>query len=361
MTRRVAWVLIVPLLTAAGCTSPELQTTRVDVERTFAAAGDPWAAPTTLSFPSQMYGGSNVLRQAGARETRYPGHGDRQVAQLEVAAARSEGWSLVAATCGDGEPSVSLVLSKGDGLADGALAEVEVRDGEARVVLQVPHHRDGSWPSHPALTPASTCLGGGQVDQPPVRLPFEPHPGDGAEPSLEDFEPWQRDSLSREERAFREDLMAEPFVASLDLDLLDVSLDTGDNWRHDGSGTVSLPGRAATTRASVAAQVAAMPGWQATWASCGRGLPASASLMREVDGTVVTVRLTSSTADEIEVLLGLPIPEVPSLDKYLDDTPALADSRCLAETTREAALPEGLLVEGTPVALPGSLHPYLGG
>src|SRR5690606_4076921 len=129
-------------------------------------------------------------------------------------------------------------------------------------------------------------------------------------------EPWQRDELDDEETALREAVMADPFVSGLGVDLLDVRLDTGDNRRHSGNVEATVTARGATPRESVVDVVSRMDGWQPTWASCGRGLPAAATLLREVAGTLVTVRLTGVEADEVEVALGLPIPEVPSLDRH---------------------------------------------
>src|SRR5690606_30432648 len=115
----------------------------------------------------------------------------------------------------------------------------------------VPHHLDGSWPEATPVELSETCVAGGTVDAPAPEPPFDPYPGDGGEPPLEEFEPWQRDELDDEETALREAVMTDPFVSGLGVDLLDVRLDTGDNRRHSGNVEATVIARGATPRESV--------------------------------------------------------------------------------------------------------------
>ncbi|MEO5665842.1 MAG: hypothetical protein ABIR39_21445 [Nocardioides sp.] len=345
-------------LLLAGCssTSTELQTTGVDVERAFNASRDPWAAPTGLTFPSQEYGGANVLRDAGSRSTEYPGLAPAKVARLEIAAALESGWTLASVACAE-DPRYTAVLTKGEDLDDSVLAELTVEGPAAGVSLQVPHHLDGSWPSTTPVALDETCLAAGQLNEPPTDLPFDPYPGDGASPSLDDFDPWQRDSLSDEENALMEQILADPLLAAAGagINVTELGLRTGDTWRAALTGGASVEVQAASTRAAVS-QVVEDSDWVLTWAACGAGRQTEATLRIPVEGGTITARLTSTRRDTVEVSLGLPVPEAPLTYAQIEDVPALESSRCLGSEP----LGSKVLLEGIPVALPNRLHPYLG-
>lgn len=342
-------------LALAGCstTSTELQTTEVDVERAFTAARDPWAAPSNVVFPSQEYGGANVLRDAGSRSTSYPELGARRIALLEIGAALDHGWTLASLTCLQG-PIFIASLTKGDDLDDSSLAVLHVERPEARVSLHVPHHLDGSWPTTTPVTLDDTCLGGGAGNEPPTDLPFDPYPGDGGSPPLEDFEPWQRDGLSEDESELVARVAADPFVAEVGAEIREPELRTGDNWRSGVVTGAVVSASVDSTRASVA-DVLARSGWTATWVSCGDGMPTTATARLPVDGGTVVARLTSTVPGEVDITITIGVPEAPLSWPSVDDVPALADSQCLGADD----LKVGLTLEGVPVAVPDRLHPYL--
>lgn len=342
-------------LMLVGCSSPELQTTSVDVERALEAAQDPWAAPSSVTFPSQEYGGANVLRDAGSRTTSYPGLGARTIAQIEIAAALDAGWTLASVACAE-EPRFTAALTKGDDLDQAALATLIVDEPAATVLLEVPHHLDGSWPSTTPTDLDESCLAGGPTNEPPTDLPFDPYPGDGASPSLDDYEPWQRATLSDAEAELGAQVVADPFLTDLGAELGVPDLRAGDNWRS-GLGTRGVArSRHDSTRASVA-DALQRSGWTATWVSCGGDLPTSATARLPVEGGTVVARLTSTTPGRVDVRVTIGVPETPLSWPTVDEAPALADSRCLGT----GDLGSGLILEGVPVAIPDRLHPFLAG
>lgn len=348
--------LAASLLALAACStsSPELQTTGVDVDRAFTAASDPWAAPTSVVFPSQEYGGANVLRDAGSRTTTYPGLGARKIALLEVDAALNAGWTLASVGCEEG-PVLTASLTRGKDLDDSALARLSVDGPEAQVSLHVPHHLDGSWPSTTPIDLDQTCLAGGPANEPVAKLPFEPYPGDDDSPGPDDFEPWQRDRLSGAEAALTAAVGADPFVEKIGAEVVEPDLRTGDNWRTGLGAAAVVPATGETTRASMA-DVLARSGWTATWASCGDNLPTSATAVLAIDTATVVARLTSTAPGTVEIDVTMGVPEAPLSWPSVDDVPALTDSQCLGT----GDLGTGLTLEGVPVAVPHRIHPYLG-
>lgn len=345
--------LAVLALALVGCSSPELQTTDLDVERAFNAARDPWAAPETVVFPSQEYGGANVLRDAGSRTTAYPGVAPRKIARLEIDAALAAGWTVASVACAD-RPLVTAALTKGEDLDDSALAILSVDGPEALVSLHVPHHLDGSWPATTSVSLDETCLSGGAANESPTDLPFEPFSGDGASPPLDDFEPWQRDTLNDTEFELVARVAADPFIVEIGAEVLEPDLRTGDNWRSGVGASAVVKAASDSTRASVT-DVLARSGWTGTWVSCGAHLPTSATARLPVEGGTVVARLTSTTPGEVDIDLSIGVPEAPLSWPTVNDVPALADSRCLGT----GDLGSGLTLEGVPVAVPDRIHPYL--
>lgn len=353
MRRALPLAALLLALAACSTSSPELQTTGVDVDRAFTAARDPWAAPTSVVFPSQEYGGANVLRDAGSRTTTYPGLAAAKVARLEIDSALDAGWTLGSVECAE-SPRFTAALTRGDSLSDSALAVLGVDDGEANVALSVPHHLDGSWPSTTPIDLDQTCLAGGPANEPVATLPFEPYPGDDDSPGRDDFEPWQRDRLSGAEAALTAAVGADPFVEEIGAEVVEPDLRTGDNWRSGlGAGAV-VPATGDTTRASMA-DVLDRSGWTATWVSCGDDLPTAATALLPINTATVVARLTSTTPGTVEIAITVGVPEAPLTWPSVDDVPALTGSRCLGT----GAVGPGLTLEGVPVAVPRRIHPYL--
>lgn len=353
---RVTLALVVVAL-ATGC-SPGIdrQTTDLDVDRAFRAAQDPWAAPESLTFPTGVYGGNDLLREIGGRAARYPGTRGHEAIVVEVRAAVTTGWRLVGAECASARQAVAVV-ARGDSLDDGSITTLTSDGPLVTLGTSVPHHLDGSWPALPAVALDQSCLAGGSAETPlPDDLPFGPLPGEDAEPSLEDFEPWQRDTISDDELALVDEVVADPLLADAGVETsisnTETSLRTGDTWRSAVTGEARLTSPANTTRQSLA-EVINDSRWVLTWVKCGDGIATEATVRVPAQGGTVTARLRSQTPGEVTVSLGLLVPEAPLTYAQVEDVPALETSRCLGAASLGAAL----VVEGTPVALPSRLHP----
>lgn len=355
---RRALPLAALLVALAACSAPELQTTGVDVDRAFRAAQDPWAAPQSVDFPTQMYGSADPLRDAGSRSVTYSGVGAPEIARIEITAAQESGWTLASVECAE-EPRFTIALTRGDAdLDQAALALLSVDKHAADVRLLVPHHGDGSWPQTSAVELAETCIEGGPLNEAPASLPFGLLPGDGASPPLEDFEPWQRDTVSDDERAVVDEVLADPLLAGIDLDdpveVAEMSLDTGDNWRQGLSTGTTIRSEARTTREAVA-EVVNESDWILTWARCDEWSGTQATARIPVARGTVTAFLSSTNPGMVSVSVTLPVPEAPLTYPQVEEVPALRSSRCLGT----GDLGPGVTLEGIPVALPRRLHPYL--
>lgn len=344
---------------ATGCAPAEdRQTTDLDVDRAFRAAQDPWAAPAGISFPTGVYGGNDLLREIGGRGARHPGLPGHGAVELEVRAAIAAGWKLVGAECASNRAAVAAV-ARGTSLDDAMITTLTSDGPEVILTTSVPHHLDGSWPALPAVRLEESCLVGGNAQTPlPDDLPFGPLPGDDAGPSFEDFEPWQRDTISDEERALVDEVLADPLLSAagvaVSVDYAADYLRTGDNWREALTGDATIASEASSTRESVA-EVVKDSGWVLTWARCGDGIATEATVRIPAEGGTVTAHLRSQVPGEVTIFLGLPVPEAPLTYPQVDDVAVLETSQCLGS----APLGTGVVIEGTPVALPSRLHPYL--
>lgn len=358
--RTRALTVLVALTALGGCflgPDGKYASTAVDLDRAERAWRDPWLGAESAHVPTNMYGVEGVLRTVTERDTSYL-LDHVAAARLEIDTAVAHGWSLVGATCT--ADRTEAVLAMGTGVDDGVRADLVVKDAStdggsasiASVTGSVAHHADGSWPGpSPTYAVADTCLDGG-----PARavdpLPDGRYEGPDAEPDPEDFTGWQRDHLSETESAQREQLVANPWVSSLDVEFDAQDLETGDSSRPANArvGEVTTPARSG--RAAVTDLVAGMTDWELTWAACGTRRDTSAGL-RLVTDSGVAVALLKSVGDTglVQWTITPPVPEGPRGD-WVRDLPPLTKSRCLGN----GPIP-GLFVEGVPAVLPSSLNP----
>lgn len=356
MTRPVLAGALGLALLATGCTEQpgDHYADATDLARAERVWADPWAAPVPELVEATYGSNAQVSRRVGTRTTAYADWPVLAAARAEATAARAAGWALTGASCADAE--VALVLTRGTGELDTtAAAEVTVEPGEARIEVAVPHHVDGSWPDlGPAMDIADSCLGGG-ADQKLPDVPFSGEPIDGRE-SDEDAPSWSDDGPDAAEEAIRAAIESDAWFLSTGVRLPSPPHDAGDQQRSAGAVVgVATPGPD-DPRRSLAAVVSSMnaSGWETTWASCGAGVTASATLRLVADGVPATVRLTAAPGSAGEVAWQLTPPIVDGPDAgWVTRAPVLETSACLG-----SAPPTRMLVtEGTPVSLPTSLQP----
>lgn len=348
VVRRHAALIGAGLLVLAGCShDPAGLPTSVDYERAQRVWSDAWLAPGSAAVPEAAWGSPDgyVRRDAGTRTTRYPSGSPEQVLQREIAAARDAGWILTGLTCDD----LTASLARGNGLDDGAMAVVEAaaagRGAEVVVTGYVPHHLDGSWPDPGTeLVPGDICIGSGDdqrlADDVSLGEPFD----GGEEPAEPDTTTWQRAASTDQEQALLDAVNADPWVQGLNV-VLGSQLAADDALRRGATGSTSL-------RQPLGEVVAAMTGWELTWASCGRGRETTATARLVTTDGVAVARLTGLRG-RTDVAVSLPIPETPSPD-WVAEVPVLVGPACLSGGPVRGSR---ILVEGTPVALVADSQP----
>jgi len=315
---RVA-VILVAILALAGCYKADGRyfSDDIDVQRATRAWNDPWVAPRVTTA---AHGGDvlpTVVREVASR-THTASVRPAEAVLDEIHAAQAAGWELTGANCQTRGAAASLKRS--GSLDEAAVAWVLAGDAPylqppgrieaeqadptdealmgpppwpvtVKVVVQVPHHLDRTWPDPPAVTVDDTCLAGtlpGVAAQPTqVNKPLP----DGAMAEKQRKPVWRAQQPPASLVRAQEAAATDPVLGELGLAVLtELRSDGRDEYTAPSAQIRPRPGEPTTLAETV--ETATTAGWSLTYTGCWASGMTIAELHRDVtNGYSVALRL----------------------------------------------------------------------